>query len=124
MSVATRRGLLVLTLALLLGLLADWLLRATPVGLGATLWALLALAVALGLVDLLLLAFVLVQFRTFFGGRSFVLHHARLTYAEYARSGFFQLAAVAALALVLLLALDWMLRREDRGAEPLFRVLG
>ena len=44
MSVATRRGLLVLTLALLLGLLADWLLRATPLGLGATLWTLVTLA--------------------------------------------------------------------------------
>src|SRR5580765_6075539 len=44
MSVATRRGLLVLTLALLVGLLADWLLRATPLGLGATLWTLVTLA--------------------------------------------------------------------------------
>jgi hypothetical protein len=82
------------------------------------------LAVVLGLVDLLFLAFVLVQFRTFVGGRSFVLHHAHLTYAQYARSGFFQLAAVAALALGLLLAIDWMLRREDRAAEGIFRLLG
>jgi hypothetical protein len=82
-------------------------------------------AVVLGLVDLLFLAFVAVQFRAFVGGRSYVLRHAHLTYADYARSGFFQLAVVAALALALLLALDWMLRREP-GAEGdrVFRVLG
>src|SRR3954468_10618627 len=80
-------------------------------------------AVVLGLVDLLFLAFVAVQFRAFVGGRSYVLRHAHLTYADYARSGFFQLAAVAALALALLLALDWTLRRDGR-ADTLFRVLG
>jgi hypothetical protein len=82
-------------------------------------------AVVLGLVDLLFLAFVAVQFRAFVGGRSYVLRHAHLTYADYARSGFFQLAAVAALALALLLALDWTLRREADGTgDRMFRVLG
>jgi hypothetical protein len=79
--------------------------------------------VVLALVDVLFLAFVAVQFRAFVGGRSYVLRHAHLTYADYARSGFFQLAAVAALALALLLALDWTLRR-DGGGEKAFRVLG
>jgi hypothetical protein len=82
-------------------------------------------AVVLGLVDLLFLAFVAVQFRAFVGGRGYVLRHAQLTYADYARSGFFQLAVVAALALALLLALDWTLRREPDGTgDRVFRVLG
>ena len=82
------------------------------------------LVVVLTLVDLLFLAFVLVQFRTFFGGRRFVLDHVHLSYAQYARSGFFQLAAVAALAVALLLALEWTLQRDQRRAAAIFRVLG
>jgi hypothetical protein len=80
-------------------------------------------AVVLGLVDLLFLAFVAVQFRAFVGGRGYVVSHAHLTYADYARSGFFQLVAVAALALVLLLALDLTVRRDESGGRT-FRVLG
>ena len=42
-------------------------------------------------------AFVALQFATLFGGQGHVLDTAGLTYAEYARSGFAQLLAVAAL---------------------------
>src|SRR4051794_7671214 len=90
---------------------------------GAPLLGTVEATVVLALVDVLFLAFVAVQFRAFVGGRSYVLRHAHLTYADYARSGFFQLTAVAALALALLLALDWTLRRDGR-ADTLFRVLG
>src|SRR4051794_17866461 len=48
MSAAARLGLVVLTLAILLGLLADWLLRATPLGLGAVLWTLALVAALAG----------------------------------------------------------------------------
>jgi hypothetical protein len=82
------------------------------------------MCVVLGLVDLLFAAFVAVQFRAFVGGQTYVQQHARLTYADYARAGFFQLAGVAALALLLLLALDWVLRRDERGANAAFRLLG
>ena len=64
------------------------------------------LAVALGAVDLLFLAFVLVQLRFLFGGRDLVEARVGLTYAEYARHGFFQLVVVAVLVLPLLLAAD------------------
>jgi hypothetical protein len=40
LSASTKLGLVLLALAALFGLLADWLLRATPFGLGATLWLL------------------------------------------------------------------------------------
>jgi hypothetical protein len=75
--------------------------------------------VALGLLDLLFLAFVLVQFRYLFGGRGVVEHRAHLTYAAYARHGFFELVIACALAVPVLLLADWLLVR----ARALFRVL-
>jgi hypothetical protein len=66
----------------------------------------------LALVDLLFLAFVVVQFRYLFGGRALVESRTHLTYAQYARHGFFELVVVAALVLPLLLLADWTLRRE------------
>lgn len=78
--------------------------------------------VVLTLLDVLFLAFLAVQLRAFFGGDSFVQATTGLTYAEYARHGFFQLVAVAALAVPLLLAADWML--QGRGRQPrLYRAL-
>jgi Domain of unknown function (DUF4173) len=81
------------------------------------------LVVILGLVDLLFLAFVLVQVRYLFGGSSLVEERTGLTYAEYARHGFFELVTVAALVLPLLLLADWILRRERARHETWFRVL-
>jgi len=81
------------------------------------------LVVILGLLDLLFLAFVLVQLRYLFGGNALVEARTHLTYAEYARHGFFELVAVAALVLPLLLLADWLLRRERPRHETLFRVL-
>ena len=78
--------------------------------------------IALAIVDLVFLAFVLVQFRYLFGGRSLVAARTHLTYAQYARHGFFELVAVAALTLPLLLAGDWLLRANERGRR-LFRAL-
>jgi hypothetical protein len=63
--------------------------------------------VALLLVDLLFAAFLLVQARALLGGREFVEATIGLSYAEYAREGFFQLVATAAIALPMLLAADW-----------------
>jgi hypothetical protein len=87
-------------------------------GLGA-----LELGVALGLLDLLFLAFVLVQLRYLFGGNARVEAETGLTYAEYARQGFFELVVVAALVLPVLLVADWALRRERPCHAVAFRVL-
>jgi Domain of unknown function (DUF4173) len=57
-------------------------------------------AIPLVLLDLLFLAFVLVQATVLFGGHAHVLETAGLTYSEYARQGFWQLIAAAALTLV------------------------
>jgi hypothetical protein len=58
--------------------------------------------IALGALVALFAAFIAVQASTLFGGQRHVLDTAGLTYAEYARSGFAQLLAVAALAFVVL----------------------
>lgn len=81
------------------------------------------LGIALGLLDALFVAFVLVQLRYLFGGAARVEAEAGLTYAEYARRGFFELVTVAALTLPLLLLADWALHRERRRDEVVFRAL-
>jgi len=77
----------------------------------------------LAVVDLLFASFVLVQFRVLFGGAAFVQAVSGLSYAEYARSGFFQLVTVAALSLPLLLAADWLLGDRNRAGLRRFRPL-
>ncbi|HEY6190669.1 MAG TPA: DUF4173 domain-containing protein [Pyrinomonadaceae bacterium] len=81
------------------------------------------LGVVLGLLNLLFLSFVVVQIRYFFGGSALVLVTTGLTYAEYARRGFFELVTVAALVLPLLLAAHWILRKDNPVHERIFRVL-
>jgi hypothetical protein len=70
---------------------------------------------ALGLVDLLFLGFVIVQFRYLFGGGAWVEVTPGLTYAAYARAGFFQLVAAVALAIPWLLVTHALL--DDRGLK-------
>lgn len=74
----------------------------------------LEICVALAFLDLLFLAFVAVQFRYLFGGSALVQSRAHLTYAEYARHGFFELVAVAGLTLPVLLLADWALAGRAR----------
>ncbi|GAA2550575.1 DUF4153 domain-containing protein [Pseudonocardia hydrocarbonoxydans] len=61
-------------------------------------------ALPVGLLVALFAAFVAVQFRTLFGSDDHVLATTGLTYAEYARSGFWQLLAVTVLALGVIVA--------------------
>ncbi|HKT58634.1 MAG TPA: DUF4173 domain-containing protein, partial [Gemmatimonadales bacterium] len=82
---------------------------------------LLEVGVVLAVVDLLFLAFVAVQFRYLFGGDEQVRAIAGMSYAEYARRGFFELVAVAALSLPLLLLADWSLDQRERRRARVFR---
>jgi hypothetical protein len=66
-----------------------------------------ALVVSLALVLALFAAFLAVQARALVGGHAFVEAQVGLSYAAYARQGFFQLLACAAIALPLLLGVDW-----------------
>ena len=82
--------------------------------------------VVVGLVDLLFLAFVRVQFEYLFGGQANI-SQAGFTYSEYARRGFFELVSVAVLSLGLVLGLQWLTRRrsvrEGRAARTLNSLL-
>ncbi len=55
------------------------------------------LSTIFGLINALFLSFVFIQIKYFFGGAAFVLDNG-LTYADYARHGFFELVAVMILA--------------------------
>jgi hypothetical protein len=68
------------------------------------------IAVALVLLDLLFAAFVGVQAHYLFGGRGVVLAHEHLTYARYARHGFFELLAVSVLVVPCVLAANALAR--------------
>jgi hypothetical protein len=79
--------------------------------------------VVLALLNALFLAFVLVQVRYLFGGTTMVAVTPGLTYAEYARRGFFELVTVSTLVLPLLLGAEWVRTRRTIGAEWVFRSL-
>ena len=91
------------------------LVQTLPVGFVET-------VVVLGLVDLLFAAFTAVQFTYLFGGRDHIALEG-ITYAEYARSGFFELVAVAVLSLSLSLGLNWIARRESKRQIKWFNLL-
>lgn len=78
----------------------------------------------LGLVNLLFAAFVAVQVRYLFGGAEVVtLPGSEVSYAEYARRGFFELVTVAGMVLPVLLVGHWLIRAGDARAERVFRAL-
>ena len=77
-------------------------------------------ALPTGVLVAVLALFVGVQFVVLFGSDGYVLRTTGLTYAEYARSGFWQLLAVTALALgVLAIGFRWAPSRTpvERGAK-------
>jgi hypothetical protein len=82
----------------------------------------LELGIVLGALALLFAVFVAVQLRYLLGGRDLVQSTLDLTYAEYARRGFFELVVASALLLPVLLTLNWARSREAR-ATLLFQVL-
>lgn len=81
------------------------------------------IATAMAAIELLFLVFVLVQFRYLFGGDALVQVTPDLTYAEYARHGFFELVAAVVLVLPILLAADWLLDARAQRDVRLFRGL-
>jgi hypothetical protein len=78
--------------------------------------------VVVGSLVALFAAFVVVQVRYLFSGEAPVEHSFNLTYAQYARRGFFELVAAAALLLPVLLAIDWALARR-KTTHLAFRAL-
>ena len=79
--------------------------------------------IILGLIDLLFLAFVIMQVPYLFGGMDLIQQTPDFKLADYARRGFGELVAVAALVLPMLLASHWLLRREGGKTETIFKAL-
>lgn len=78
--------------------------------------------IIMGSVVALFAAFVIIQFAYFFGGRT-TLEVAGLTFAQYARRGFFELVAVSVLTLGLSLWLDRVSVRQGQRENNIFRGL-
>lgn len=87
---------------------------------------------ALGALNVLFAAFVVVQMGWLFGGEALVLRTTGLSYADYARRGFFELTGVAGLLLPVLLGAQALIPAADfrtlrfhrRLAVPLLVLLG
>ncbi|MFI9839310.1 DUF4153 domain-containing protein [Nonomuraea sp. NPDC051941] len=80
--------------------------------------------VPLTAVNLLFASFVAVQITALFGGNTWVLKTAGLTYAEYARQGFFQLVVVSVFVLGIVAVASGMLKVERRERWLLAVLLG
>ena len=77
--------------------------------------------VALSILNLLFLAFMVVQLRYLFGGATLVEVTPGLTYADYARKGFFEMVAAAALVVPILLAADWAAAQDNQRSRNVLR---
>ncbi len=75
--------------------------------------------IVLGLVDVLFGMFVLVQFAYFFGGVD-TIANTGISYAQYARRGFFELVAVSVLTLGLVLWLNMVTVRQEGRQNRIF----
>lgn len=89
-----------------------------PLTLGVT-----DVALVLGALNVLFAAFVLVQVGWLFGGEALVLRTTGLTYADYARRGFFELMWVAALLLPVLLGARALVPDPDARTLRIYRRL-
>jgi hypothetical protein len=81
------------------------------------------LNIALGLLDALFAVFIAVQARYLFGGADTVMRSPDMTLSAYARRGFFELAAVAALVVPLLLLTGSLVNRSSARASRTFTVV-
>jgi hypothetical protein len=90
--------------------------RNTPPRLGGQMLSLggIEIGIVLGCLNILFLTFIVVQFRYFFGGETQVQVAPGLSYAVYARRGFFELVMVAAMVLPLLLLADWLMKKDAK----------
>ena len=80
-------------------------------------------SIILGSILLLFSAFVLIQFQYFFSGQANISLEG-FTYSEYARRGFSELVAVAALSLIIFQALSIITKRQTNGQKRVFSGLG
>lgn len=89
---------------------------------GARFLGIVESSIVLGGVVLLFSAFVMIQFKYFFGGTENIGLEA-YSYSEYARRGYGELMTVAILSLLMLLALGAFTRRDSIPHQRLFSIL-
>lgn len=80
-------------------------------------------SIVLGSVVALFASFVMIQFQYFFGGHTNI-NVEGFTYSEYARRGFGELVAVAFFALLMLLTLSAVTKREAEAQRKIYSGLG
>jgi hypothetical protein len=81
------------------------------------------LAVPLGALNLLFAVFIAVQLRVYFGGEEYVMKTSGLTFAEYARRGFWELSAVAVLVLAVIAIAAWLAPKRAKADRWTARVM-
>ena len=79
-------------------------------------------SILFGSVNVLFFIFILVQLTYLFGGETNISAQG-LTYAEYARRGFFELIAVAIISLLLLLTIEKYIVKKEMGHALGFKIL-
>lgn len=79
-------------------------------------------SMVLGSLNLLFGAFVVIQFRYLFGGTANIVETG-YTFSDYARRGFGELTLVVFFALLFLLALSAIVKRDTRGSVVTFNIL-
>lgn len=101
----------------------DWRAPDNSILPGALTLGPIEIGVSMGLINLLFGVFVVFQIPYLFGGFDLVQNTADLKLADYARRGFGELVAVAALVLPILMVSHWLIRRESSAAEKIYRVM-
>ncbi len=79
----------------------------------------LAVLTGLGAVAFVFVAFVATQAGSLFGGEAFIREQTGLTYAEYARRGFFQMIVASALSLPLVYAAPFAIGEPTNGRDAI-----
>ncbi|MET9212917.1 MULTISPECIES: DUF4153 domain-containing protein [unclassified Nocardia] len=111
-----------------MGALGGLYLLAGPLAAGTEtrpirLWSRSEWVLPVGALTVLFAAFLGAQFVALFGGDDYVQRTAGLTYAEYARSGFWQLSAVSILTLAVILAVLHWASQETAADRRWLRIL-
>ncbi len=77
----------------------------------------------LSLVNIVFLSFIVIQLGYHFGDNSLVIQGKGITYATYAKQGFFELVIIALIALPSLWLLEWTVRDARKGEKTAFRII-
>lgn len=80
------------------------------------------ISILLGSVNVLFLSFIVIQLAYLFGGESNIAQQG-MTYAEYARRGFFELIAVALVSYLVLFAAEKYVERDVEAHSAAFKLL-